>query len=151
MVGGERLPFRDLSLPLVVCTQALYQLEDDRSTVAEIRRVLAPGGRLVVTVPSVFRRELAHERKYRRGDLIGLFADFEQVRVRGAGGPGTGLAYILGRLAQGAARRGRVLQPVLPALAVAINLFGSVLDFLLTPLEARFPALLILTARRPAD
>ena len=42
------LPFDDASFDTVVCTLALCGIPDDRAAVAEMKRVLRPGGRLVL-------------------------------------------------------------------------------------------------------
>jgi len=47
-----RLPFRDGSLDLIFCTEVLEHLERPEEAVGELARVLAPGGRLVVSVPN---------------------------------------------------------------------------------------------------
>ena len=44
-----RLPFRDGSFDAVVCTGVLMHLPDQRRALAELGRVLRPGGRLVVS------------------------------------------------------------------------------------------------------
>ena len=43
----ERLPFADEEFDLVTCNHVLYHLEDVEAGVAEIARVLRPGGRFV--------------------------------------------------------------------------------------------------------
>lgn len=52
--SGDRLPFADDSIGTVLCSEVLEHLEDDRTMVAEIARVLAPGGAVVITVPSLY-------------------------------------------------------------------------------------------------
>jgi SAM-dependent methyltransferase len=44
---GERLPFEDDAFTLVTCVNTLHHVRDAAATLAEIARVLAPGGRLV--------------------------------------------------------------------------------------------------------
>jgi SAM-dependent methyltransferase len=46
------LPFAADSFDLAVCLDVLEHLSDDRAALLELRRVLAPGGALVVTVPA---------------------------------------------------------------------------------------------------
>lgn len=46
------LPFCDASFDLLTALDVLEHIDDDRGTLREIARVLAPGGRLVVTVPA---------------------------------------------------------------------------------------------------
>jgi SAM-dependent methyltransferase len=47
----ERLPFTDGGLDTVLLLEVLEHLVDDAAEVREIRRVLAPGGKLVISVP----------------------------------------------------------------------------------------------------
>jgi len=49
---GAPIPFADGAFQLVVCSHVLEHLSDPRSTVGEIRRVLAPEGVAYLEVPS---------------------------------------------------------------------------------------------------
>jgi len=51
---AEQLPFADSSFDLVLCTQALEHVADPGAVLAEVHRVLAPGGTALVSVPAVF-------------------------------------------------------------------------------------------------
>jgi len=48
----ERLPFADGAFDLILATDVLEHLRDDHAALAELRRVAAPGGRLLATVPA---------------------------------------------------------------------------------------------------
>jgi SAM-dependent methyltransferase len=48
----EALPFASDSFDLVLATDVLEHVEDDRAALHELRRVTAPGGRLLATVPA---------------------------------------------------------------------------------------------------
>lgn len=48
---GESLPFKDRSFDLVLCLDYLEHIEDDDRAVAEISRVLKPGGELIAVTP----------------------------------------------------------------------------------------------------
>lgn len=54
---AQALPFPDATFDTVVCAFSLCSIPDDRKAVAEMRRVLRPGGRLVLIdhVPSTTR------------------------------------------------------------------------------------------------
>jgi len=101
---GERLPFAANTFDLVLSHEVLEHVQDDRQAVAEIVRVLRPGGRLVLFCPNRgypfethgiywrgryhfgniplvnwlprrWRNRLApHVAVYTRGDLLALFA-----------------------------------------------------------------------------
>lgn len=73
-----RLPFADRAFDLVYCADVIEHIPDDRAAVAEIARVLKPGGRVGIAVPAF--QELwtehddanHHQRRYRRGQLVAL-------------------------------------------------------------------------------
>jgi SAM-dependent methyltransferase len=48
----EQLPFGDQTFDLILATDVIEHLRDDGAALAEMRRVAAPGGRLLVTVPA---------------------------------------------------------------------------------------------------
>ncbi len=52
LFGGGRLPFRDRAFDAAVSFEVLEHVPDDRAALAELRRVLRPGGVLVLTVPN---------------------------------------------------------------------------------------------------
>jgi len=54
---AQALPFPDAAFDTVVCTFSLCSIPDDRKAVAEMKRVLRPGGRLLLVdhVPSTVR------------------------------------------------------------------------------------------------
>ena len=51
---ASRLPFRDAAFDAVICTETLEHLPDDAGAIAEIARLLRPGGTLLGAVPSHF-------------------------------------------------------------------------------------------------
>lgn len=48
VADGQSLPFRDASIAVVWCIHVLHHLEDPVAALAEIRRVLRPGGHLIL-------------------------------------------------------------------------------------------------------
>jgi SAM-dependent methyltransferase len=72
------MPFPDASFDGVMALDVLEHIDDDRAAVAEIRRVLKPGGALIATVPchpilySRHDRALQHVRRYTRPQFVGL-------------------------------------------------------------------------------
>lgn len=71
------LPLEDESVDAVVSANLLEHVPDDARALAEMRRILRPGGRAVIVVPvgprnyDYYDRFLGHERRYRRGELLG--------------------------------------------------------------------------------
>jgi SAM-dependent methyltransferase len=57
-VDGARLPYADREFDRVVVVDMLEHVPDDRAFVAELARVLRPGGRLVVNTPHLKRTAL---------------------------------------------------------------------------------------------
>ena len=83
---GRHLPFPDDSFDAVLCSQVFEHVFTPREFLAEILRVLRPGGRLVMTVPFVWdEHEQPHD--YARYSSFGLTsviraAGFDGVMLR---------------------------------------------------------------------
>ncbi len=81
------LPFADATFDRVLCSEVLEHIEDDEGAMAELARVLKPGGTMAITVPR-FGPELinwalseeyyetpgGHVRMYRRSTLLDRLA-----------------------------------------------------------------------------
>jgi SAM-dependent methyltransferase len=73
--SGTRLPFRPAVFDAVVASDVLEHIEDDRAAVAEVVRVLKPGGAFIFSVPahpwlfSEHDAALMHFRRYTRSAL----------------------------------------------------------------------------------
>jgi SAM-dependent methyltransferase len=71
------MPFAEGSFELAVSLDVIEHLEDDVGALRELRRVVAPGGRLLVTVPAYqwlwSRHDVVnhHHRRYSRATLVG--------------------------------------------------------------------------------
>jgi SAM-dependent methyltransferase len=148
VVGDLPLPFADGTFGVAVCTQALHMVDDPVATVAEIGRVVSDGGHVVVTIPHLFLAEGDFERHLTKGELVGLFRDWDDVAVRGVDGPGAALAFVLGRIAMLAARRWRAAQAVFLPTVLVLNSAGRWLDLAAGPVRRRWPHSLVLVARR---
>ena len=51
MGNVERLPYRDNSMDMIICTDVLEHVFDLYKTLQEINRVIKPGGHIVLRVP----------------------------------------------------------------------------------------------------
>ena len=96
------LPFAAASFDLVICSEVLEHIPEHRAAMAELLRVLAPGGDLVVSVPRNLPERLCwalsrqyrseeggHVRIYRRRELLAL------LQSAGARPWGRGFAHAL--------------------------------------------------------
>jgi SAM-dependent methyltransferase len=87
---GARLPLGDGEAGTVLCTETLEHVEEPLVFLCELRRVLSPGGRLVLTVPFAARWHFVpHD--YWRFTPAGLErllaqAGFREIRVYARGG-----------------------------------------------------------------
>ncbi len=107
-----RQEIQDLRIDSIVCLNVLEHIEDDRSTLADMYRVLQPDGRLVLLVPAFARlfgtldTHLRHFRRYEKEELAAKLreAGFEIEDLRFVNRPG-----ILGWWLNGKVLRRRVL------------------------------------------
>jgi ubiquinone/menaquinone biosynthesis C-methylase UbiE len=96
------LPLEDNSFELVWASEVIEHVADTARWLSEVRRVLAPGGRLLLTTPSHGRLRLAlggverfseplgdHLHLYTRRSLGRVLEQFgfRELRVRAVGGP----------------------------------------------------------------
>jgi SAM-dependent methyltransferase len=96
------LPLEDCEFGLVWASEVIEHVADTARWLSEVRRVLAPGGRLLLTTPSHGRLRLMlggverfseplgdHLHLYTRRSLAGLLSEFgfSAVDVRAVGGP----------------------------------------------------------------
>ena len=72
---AERVPLEDSGFDLVTMLDVLEHLDDEAPALAEVRRLLIPGGYLLITVPAFMMLwsghdvALHHRRRYRRPQL----------------------------------------------------------------------------------
>lgn len=75
-ISDEKLPYPDASFDVITCMDVLEHLKDEQPALSEMRRVLKPGGLLIVMVPAYGflwgqQDEIAHHyRRYTLGRLI---------------------------------------------------------------------------------
>jgi SAM-dependent methyltransferase len=106
------LPLQDCSFAVVWASEVIEHVADTARWLSEVRRVLIPGGRLLVTTPEHGRLRVAlggverfspplgdHLHLYTRGSLHTLLDEFGfgEVTVRAVGGPPGLRRMLLGR------------------------------------------------------
>jgi SAM-dependent methyltransferase len=140
----EALPADDAGFDLVLCTQVLEHCDDPSQAVRELRRVTAPGGRVLASTHGV---QVYHPSPvdYWRWTHEGLRRLFEQngewssVSVEPAAGTASALAMLLGTYVEIALRRSRLARPPVWAL----NRIGAALDARSAQLREPVPGSLI--------
>ena len=89
VVGDARtMPFSDASMDVVLCTQVLEHIPEPVAVIGEIRRVLKPGGTLLLSVPSIFPQHGSPGDywRYMPQGLQWVLRDFHSVKVMGEAG-----------------------------------------------------------------
>jgi SAM-dependent methyltransferase len=77
----DAAPFSDSTFDLITCLDVLEHVEDDRGALRELRRLLRPGGSVVVTVPAYPRLWGPHDvinehrRRYTKAALLAAAED----------------------------------------------------------------------------
>lgn len=128
---GSNIPFPDADFDHVLCTEVLEHVADPAALVAEMRRVLRPGGTLILTVPFSARVHHApHDfHRFTCFALANLFKDFSHVDIVERGDD---LAVISNKLIAVAAR---LLRPrPLVALVCRLPVFIILAPFVIAAL-----------------
>jgi SAM-dependent methyltransferase len=79
--SATELPFGDATFDVVSAFDVVEHCADDARAVSELRRVLTPGGRMLLSVPayqwawSDHDVRAGHHRRYTRGGIVGLVED----------------------------------------------------------------------------
>jgi len=89
---ATRLPFRDAAFDVIVTSEVLEHIQDDVAALAELHRVLKPGGTFAATVPSWFPEKVnwmlssEYHAPYVEGGHVRIYSSTElRAKVRAAG------------------------------------------------------------------
>jgi SAM-dependent methyltransferase len=161
VLSQEFLPFADDSFDLVLFTEGFHYAPDPEDAVGELRRVLRPGGSVIITLPLIWDYDQrAVERRYTGPSLRELFegeGEWTDLRLGEVGGYAVAWATLSGRILRGFADFGpswsrRIGGVMLPVASWVMNRIAA----LISRAEVRWhtgpfilPSGLILTARRP--
>ena len=140
----EDLPVEDASFDLVLCTQVLEHCDDPAQAVRELRRVTAPGGRVLASThgTQVYHPSPQDYWRWTHAGLTRLFeeqADWQSVEVSPGAGTATTLAMLLGTYVEIALRRTPLAKPPVWLL----NRLGAALDGRARSLREPVPGSLI--------
>jgi SAM-dependent methyltransferase len=139
----EDLPVPDASFDLVLCLQVLEHSQDPARAVHELRRVVAPGGRVLASTHGVY---LYHPNpddfwRWTHTGLARLFeenGDWSHVRVVPGGGTAAAVGMLVAVYANALARRAG-LTLAGRALAAGVNSAAAALDRRFAPLREPRP------------
>jgi SAM-dependent methyltransferase len=160
VVSDEFLPFPDESFDLVMCIEGFHYVPEPESGVAEIGRVLRPGGHAVISVPFVWEYDrTVLENRFTGPALARLFREWEDVTIVENGGRAVSWATLTGSIASmgewhvpDRLKLRRLFRPAFSGVYLLVNGVGLLLD----RAERRFarssltlPMNLLLVARRP--
>src|SRR6476469_7751809 len=109
----EALPVDDASFDVVLCTQVLEHCDDPARAVRELRRVTAPGGRVLASTHGVqvYHPSPVDYWRWTHEGLRRLFtdnADWQELAVTPAGGTAACLGMLLSTFVEIGCRRARV-------------------------------------------
>jgi Methylase involved in ubiquinone/menaquinone biosynthesis len=156
LTPGAPLPFAETSFDAIICTQVLEHVEDLGQVLAELARVLRPGGQLIVSVPCIFQVHGApHD--YRRFTEFGIAAalrgyNLEQTSRHGGAGSAMailGLNWIECSLSRGLLGRccKALALPLWVPFCLCVNLLALGVDAL--DATGAFAHNLLVVARKP--
>jgi len=140
----EALPVSDAAFDLVLCTQVLEHCDDPAQAVRELRRVTAPGGRVLASTHGVqvYHPSPVDYWRWTGEGLRKLFTDnasWASLGVEPAAGTASALAMLAGIFIEIALRR----SPVARGPVWIVNRTGSALDARSTTLRSPVPGSLI--------
>lgn len=138
---AEQLPLADAQFDLIFCTQVLEYVPDPRAAIAEIHRVLKPGGFLLLSVPFVFPRDSELEYwRFLPAAIRQLLAAFASVEVAPEGNSAVGVVRTMG-VSLVTFAKPAVLGALLRFTMVPmLNLLGVLLEFITPAGDDRFTA-----------
>jgi SAM-dependent methyltransferase len=128
----EQLPVEDASFDLVLCTQVLEHCDDPPRAVRELRRVVAPGGRVLASTHGVqvYHPSPGDFWRWTHAGLEKLFrqeADWAAVSVVPSSGTATCVTMVLGFYLELATKR-TPLAPLGRAGVAGLNRLGPAVD-----------------------
>lgn len=144
VADAHRLPFGEGSVDAILCSEVIEHVRDPEAALSELWRVLAPGGRLVLSMPFLARIHEAPN-DYTRWTEFGLrhrleTAGFDVVGIEPTGGP---FAFLGHQLASAIVPVAFLMPPIGQVVAglsaLMITLPVTLLDRI-PGVRSRFPA-----------
>lgn len=139
----DALPFENASFDVVLCTQVLEHVPDPAAAVRELRRIVRPGGRVLLSTHGVYPYH-PNPVDLWRWTHEGLELLFEQngpwrtVTVEAGAGTAATVAMLVARLVDWLFKRAR-MRPVGKPLIAILNSAGEALDRSVPVLRRQVP------------
>jgi len=152
----EMSPVQSASYDTVLCSEVLEHVSDPQAAVAEIARVLRPGGTLILSVPFLSRlHEEPHDYfRYTRNGLRSLLlsADLRIDSVEPIGSVGGFIGHQIASALVGTTWHIPLLKwVVLGFTAAAVTLPCIMIDRLLSPIHHKLPLGYVVVAHNPEE
>lgn len=147
---GEQIPLANERFDLAICTQVLEYVGDPAELIGEIRRVLKPGGWLLLSAPSVAPQDSGEDRwRFLEAGIRQLLAEFDRVEVVAEGGTVAGFFRMVNACMNIFARYEWVRTLFRYSLFPVVNVAGSLCESLLGGRNVQFAANYSACARKP--
>jgi SAM-dependent methyltransferase len=138
---GENLPVRSDHIDLVICTQVLEYVAEPEALIAEIYRVLKPGGVLVLSAPAIFPFDSNDDLwRFTRGGILRLLERFSDVEIRGEGASLEGLFRTIALWISFFARPAPVAWFLKWTLIPCLNISAQFLSYIISSKNEQFSA-----------
>lgn len=100
VADAHQLPFENESFDCVVCKEVLEHVQKPDVVISEMKRVLKPGGKLVLSTRFLFPiHEAPHDYwRFTRFNLEELFSNWEKVTIKEEADPITSIIMLIDRL-----------------------------------------------------
>lgn len=134
----DAIPVEDASFDLVLCLQVLEHVPDPPAAIRELRRVVRPGGRVLLSTHGIYPFHPNPDDLWRwtHQGLERLFltnAEWTSVSVRAGAGTASTVAMLVAHVADLALKRAHA-RPLGAPLVAGLNAAGSALDRVVPPL-----------------
>lgn len=128
LARAEALPFGTGLFDVVLCCQVLNYVPRPDLAIAEIYRVLRPGGRLFLTVPGLYPNYHDQLWRFMPDGLRSLTRQFSSVEIQAEGGSAAGLVRAINVTLHAGLQRYRLRRLAQLTSIPTLNLLGAGLD-----------------------